>query len=350
MSRFATLCLLTTLLAGIVIVFGAYVRLSNAGLSCPDWPGCYGALVVQDAADDVAAANAAYPDRPLDVARAWKEMIHRYLAGMLGLAILAIAVFAFARRRVPGQARVLPYALVVLVLFQAALGMWTVTLLLKPIVVTAHLLGGFATIFLLWWLTLRQSQILAPAADDDRTSFAFRPWVMGGIAVVVAQVFLGGWTSTNYAALACPDFPTCQGELLPTLTLADALKPWRGLGVDYEGGVLDNAGRVTVHVLHRLGALVTFAYVALLCLAVLRAHALPARLKRVAMFTIGVLCLQIVLGISNVVLSLPLTVAVAHNACAALLLLSLLSMYHVALPERLMRPVREPTQRIRAAT
>ena len=159
LSSYTRLAVATTVLAFIVVVLGAFVRLSNAGLSCPDWPGCYGQLGVPQTQTAIETANAAFPERPVDVPRAWKEMIHRYLAGFLGIAILALAVFAWRRRQRPGQLLALPVGLVGLVLFQALLGMWTVTLLLKPLVVTAHLLGGFATLALLWWLSLRQGRL-----------------------------------------------------------------------------------------------------------------------------------------------------------------------------------------------
>lgn len=333
MSSFIKLSIVATLLALMVVVFGAYVRLSNAGLSCPDWPGCYGGLLVPDAPADVEAANQAYPDRPLDAPRAWKEMVHRYLAGALGVLIVALAVWSWIRRRLPGQRLALPWLLVVLVVFQALLGMWTVTLLLKPVVVTAHLLGGLMTLSLLWWLALRQSGIFHHASRANATSvLAFRPWVQLGLALLIVQLTLGGWTSTNYAALACPDFPTCQGRLLPPLDFAEALRPWRGVGPNYEGGVLDNNARVTVHMLHRLGALVTLVYLGALCCAAVARKSAPRPFRLCAGLTLVVLIAQVALGISNVLFGLPLSVAVAHNAVAALLLLCVLSMYHVCLP------------------
>ena len=259
-------------------------------------------------------------------------MIHRYLAGLLGLAILALAIFAWKRRYRPGQLVGLPAALVLLVFLQGLLGMWTVTLLLKPLVVTAHLLGGFSTLALLWWLSLRQGRLfLGPGAPLHSTGqLVARRWLTGGIVLLIAQITLGGWTSTNYAALACPDFPTCHGRWFPELALSEAMKPWRGLDQNYEGGVLDNDARVTIHFLHRLGATVLSIYYILLIHALIRCG-IPA-LRQGAIAIALVFITQIALGISNVILYLPLEVAVAHNAAAALLLLVTATVYHMARP------------------
>jgi cytochrome c oxidase assembly protein subunit 15 len=222
-----------TVVALCVVVLGAWVRLSDAGLGCPDWPGCYGHVDVPAGAGERAAAQAAYPERPLEPAKAWKEMVHRYAAGALGLLVAALAAVAVARRR-RGVAPGLPVALLALVIFQALLGMWTVTLLLKPIIVLAHLLGGLALLAGLTWLTLCH----APRVPNLVHPPWLRGWVLVCAGVLVLQIMLGGWTSTNYAALACPDFPTCQGEWWPETDFANAFVPWRGLGIDYAGGVL----------------------------------------------------------------------------------------------------------------
>ena len=330
---FTRLCILATLLALTVTVFGAFVRLSHAGLSCPDWPGCYGQLVVPQDAAEVAKANSNFPQRPVDAPRAWKEMIHRYLASALGLLIVGLAVLAWRRRSRPGQGLFLPLLLVLLVIAQGALGMWTVTLLLKPIIVTAHLLGGLTTTALLWWMALRHGALFTGYARPllNNAGASLGPWVLLGIAVLYAQLSLGGWVSANYAALACVDFPLCQGELLPAMDFKNALIPWRGLGIDYEGGILATKARVTIHLMHRLGALVVFLYLSGLALTMMRRDR-DRRLKNVGAALLLVLLLQIALGIANVLLSLPLPVAVAHNAVAAILLLTLVLTYHVSRP------------------
>ena len=320
-----------------VVVLGAYVRLSDAGLGCPDWPGCYGRLLdLPDQAHQIAEANAAYPHRPVEPAKAWKEMIHRYSAGTLGLLVLALAALAWRNRRRPGQPLALPLALLGLIVLQSLLGMWTVTWQLKPLVVVAHLLGGLTTLGLLAWLVLRQGRsdpltlALSPLTGGEETEL--RRYALLGLALLAVQIALGGWTSANYAALACPDFPTCQTSWWPPMDFREAFTPWRGLGVSYEGGVLANDARVTVHMMHRLGALVVTLYLGWLSgrlIATSRTRAL-----RFAGIAIAVLLVvQLGLGIANVLLHLPLLVAVAHTGGAALLLLSLVTLNRLLRPE-----------------
>lgn len=333
LQNFTRLAIVASALALLVVVLGAYVRLSHAGLSCPDWPGCYGRLGVPLGESAIADANQAYPERPVDVPRAWKEMAHRYLAGVLGLLVLALAFFAWRRRLLPGQRLGLPMGILALVIVQALLGMWTVTLLLKPLVVTAHLLGGMTVTMLLWWLALRHGGLFSGYSRPLLSvgGRRFGPWVVAGIVVVYLQIFLGGWTSTNYAALACTDFPLCQGEVVPSLDLKNALTFWHGLGRDYEGGILATDARVTIHFLHRLGAAAVFVYVGLLGFYLLTGQHEP-RIKRAGSVLVLVLFCQVGLGIGNVLLSLPLPVAVLHNGGAALLLVTLATVYHIVRP------------------
>jgi cytochrome c oxidase assembly protein subunit 15 len=307
-------------LAFSVIVLGAYTRLTDAGLGCPDWPGCYGKLLVPESAAQVDQKDY-LEQRPLEPVKAWNEMIHRYFAGALGLVILAIAIWSWLRRDQPDQPVWLPSFLLLLVVFQAALGMWTVTLQLKPLVVLAHLLGGMSTLALLVLLALRVRKPEISALQRINQPVAWRTPAAIGLVVLVAQIGLGGWTSTNYAALACPDFPTCQGQWWPETDFGEAFVLWRGLGVNYEFGVLEHPARAAIHLAHRIGAVVTLLYLGWLALRLVTQG-------RYGLGTIGVLIasllsLQIALGIGNVVLHLPLWMAVAHNAGAALLLLSL---------------------------
>jgi len=333
-KTFSRISALTVGLALVVVVLGAYVRLSHAGLSCPDWPGCYGQLLVPADEKDVASANLAYPERPLDAGRAWKEMIHRYLAGLLGLAIVVMAFAAYSRRRQPGQPVVIPLLLVALVLFQALLGMWTVTLLLKPLVVLAHLLGGLTTVALCWWVFLRHRSVQGARGAPPAQGLSLpRRLAAMAMAVLLAQIALGGWTSANYAALACVDFPLCQGQLWPDMAFGEAFLPWRGLGRSYEGGVLATDARVTIHVLHRLGALVTFLYFGFVAMYLMRSGP-NRRLAGAAGVMLVLLMAQVLLGIGNVLLHLPLGIAVAHNAGAVLLLLATVSVYHMAAPAK----------------
>jgi cytochrome c oxidase assembly protein subunit 15 len=303
------------LLAFAVILLGAYTRLADAGLGCPDWPGCYGQLTVPE--NEAEVVDKAYLEqRPLEPEKGWAEMIHRYFAGTLGLVILLLTIWAWKRRSEhPDQPVWLPTLLLGLVIFQALLGMWTVTLLLKPVVVMAHLLGGFATLALLVLLALRTASQV-PAGGDDR----WRGAAAAGLLVLVAQIALGGWTSANYAALSCLDFPTCQGSWVPDMDFDEAFVMWRGLGVNYEYGVLEHPARTAIHVTHRIGALVTFLFLGWLVLGILRAR---TGLSGAALLVGGLLFVQVGLGIGNVLLHLPLGVATAHNGVAALLLVSL---------------------------
>jgi heme a synthase len=331
-SLFYRLAVFTTLLTLVLVMLGAYVRLSDAGLGCPDWPGCYGHLIgVPEADHHVSAANEAYPQRPVEAPKAWKEMVHRYVAGALGLLVLALAVMAWRNRRAPEQPVALPLGLLALVVFQALLGMWTVTLLLKPLVVSAHLLGGMATLALLFWLVLKSGAHLRDLAS--RAAGALRGFALAALVVLVLQIFLGAWTSTNYAALACPDFPTCQGRWWPHTDFREAFTLWRGLGVNYEYGVLENTPRLTVHLTHRLGAVITL--LVMLALAAWLLGVEKARAWRgLGLALLAAVLLQVGLGVSIVLLHLPLPLAVAHNGGAALLLLVLVAINHAAFAAR----------------
>ena len=313
LTGFRRLALLGAFLAFCVVVLGAYVRLNHAGLGCPDWPGCYGHLTPAGAAQNADSVNAAYPDRPLEVGKAWKEMLHRYLASSLGLVILALAFLAWRNRKDPRQPTTLPLALVGLVIFQGLLGMWTVTLLLKPLIVTAHLVGGLSTMSLLWWLALHPTRTTRPA-----TEAGLRRLAVIAVCVLAAQILLGGWVSTNYSAVACPDFPTCQRSFWPDMDFRDAFVLWRGLGIDYEGGVLDAPARVAIHVTHRLGALVTALVLGFTAFRAIR----RASSRAVRMAGGAVMVLE----------TFPLPLATAHNAVAALLLLSTVALLRFLWP------------------
>ncbi len=344
-----------------VIVFGAFVRLSNAGLSCPDWPTCYGRITWPTHHAAIAAADAAFPQRPVAVHLAWREQVHRFIAGTLGVLVLLLALGATWRQR-PARRMVIaaavaaaagvwlyldgehvlssvPAAIAIalpllaawrlqreapwkvltatlgLIIFQAMLGMWTVTLLLKPAIVTSHLLGGMSTLALLAYAALRLSGVSARGARVRR----LLPWAVLGLLLLAGQIFLGGWTSTNYAALACgTDFPRCAGSWWPAMDFHQGFVLWRDIGVNYEGGILDEAARAAIQMAHRIGALVVFTYGLWLALRAARAG-----LKKQGAVLAVLLCAQVLLGIGNVVLGLPLDVATAHNAGAALLLFAM---------------------------
>ena len=306
---------LAVLLAFCVVTLGAYVRLSDAGLGCPDWPGCYGHLSVPSTPDH-AAANAAYPDRPVESHKAWKEMIHRYAAGTLGLLILAITLQAWQRHQRQRYSPAVPTALLLLVIFQGLLGMWTVTLLLKPAVVTAHLLGGMSTFGLLLWLFCQRN-----ITYGDRASLCLRGWAGLALLLLLGQIALGGWVSSNYAALVCPEFPYCRaGDWWPPADFAQGFQLHRPLGYTAEGSLITTDAMTAIHLSHRVGALGILVVIGSLAMA-LRKHGVFKGLGTMLFFT---LCLQAGLGITNVLGSMPLPIAVAHNAGAALLLATLI--------------------------
>jgi cytochrome c oxidase assembly protein subunit 15 len=330
---FRRIALAAAALALVVIVMGAWVRLSAAGLGCPDWPGCYGHFTAGEAGRNLDAVNAAFPERPFEYHKAVKEMVHRYAASTLGFMTLVLAGLAIANRKDPAQPLALPLALVALVIFQGLLGMWTVTLLLKPLIVVLHLLGGLATFSLLAWLAMSSRRGGESSANHEVSRAAalppgsLRTLALAGLVVLVIQIALGGWTSSNYAALACPDFPTCQNKWWPHMDADEAFVLWRGLGIDYEGGVLDHPARVAIHFTHRLGALVTAALLGVLSFLAWRRGA--TRAIRVAGAAVGVvLLMQLILGPVMVMRALPLTLATAHNGVAALLLLTVVALTH----------------------
>ncbi|MBD9413407.1 COX15/CtaA family protein [Pseudomonas sp. PDM16] len=309
------LALFATLLTVLVVLLGAYTRLTHAGLGCPDWPGCYGFIGVPMSEHKQTLAEARFPHAPVEVEKGWNEMVHRYFAGTLGLVILGLAVQALRRRGSDGQPLKLPLLLLGVVVAQAAFGMWTVTLQLWPQVVTAHLLGGFTTLALLFLLTLRLSGRLPVLAG---LSARLRLLAAVALCLAVGQIALGGWVSSNYAAVACVDLPTCHGEWWPAMDFANGFHLTQHIGPNYLGGQLDSDARTAIHMTHRLGA-VALSLVLLLLAWRLRA----AGLGHLAGLLLLALAVQVSLGVSNVLLHLPLVVAVAHNAGGAALLLVL---------------------------
>lgn len=308
------------LLAMIVIILGAYTRLTDAGLGCPDWPGCYGHLNVVNTTTNIEISQQQFPERPFEAYKAWNEMIHRYFATSLGVLILAIFILTLVQRK-ENRPFKLPLFLVLLVIFQGLLGMWTVTLNLLPVVVLAHLLGGFGVLCGLYLLYLRLTPYRIPGGDHRMRSFG--KFAVLGIFVVTVQIGLGGWTSSNYAALACTELPICESNWFERLDFVGAFSI--PAAESYEYGAHDYGQRMTMHIMHRAGAVVTFLYLSWLALGLYRA-ATASLIKRLCVLVVVVLVAQILLGLSNVVFSLPIMVAVMHNFIAVCLLLVLITL------------------------
>lgn len=319
-------------LAFIVVILGAYTRITGAGLGCPDWPGCYNQLMVPETPQAIAQAEMLYPHSPVEPTKAWAEMIHRYAAGTLSFTILILAIMASFRLKEQGFPKQVPFILLGLVIFQAALGMWTVTLKLAPIVVMGHLLGGLATLSLLWWLYLRLNSLnptksIFTHQTKALTKLNFIPWISFGIALVFLQIALGGWTSANYAALVCPDFPYCAvGQFFPH---TDFQAAFTSMHAFFNLGQLSQAALISIQMTHRVGALLVGTYWLILSLFLI--YRGSASQKAMGIFILGLIFFQITLGILNVKWMLPLALAVAHNAIAAVLLLSTIALLHSTL-------------------
>ena len=276
-------------------------------------------MLVPEHQDNIDQSNEIYASRPLEQGKAWKEMVHRYAAGLLGLLILTIAMLTWKSRRDKNRRLLIPVILVVLVIFQALLGMWTVTLLLKPVVVMGHLLGGLTILILLSWVYLRERNT-ATLIKREQKILGF--WPVLGMIVIYLQISLGGWTSANYAALICPDLPVCQGQWWPPMDFVEGFIPWRGLGVNYEFGVLDGAARTAIHMSHRIGAVLTLFIVGFIAFQAIQAG--DVKIRKTGFILLAALVAQFTLGIMNILLTLPIAVAVTHNGMAALLLISML--------------------------
>ncbi|NVD08512.1 heme A synthase [Vibrio sp. JPW-9-11-11] len=314
---------LSLLVTFVVVMLGAYTRLADAGLGCPDWPGCYGHFTVPNETHEIALAQSLFPSLVIEEDKAWLEMIHRYVAGGLGLIVFAITFVGLKTRQL---SLMLSVAVTTVVVFQALLGMWTVTMKLMPIVVMGHLLGGF-TLFSLLALCHWQLQRKAPVKPSINKPSRLRYWAVATLLVVVAQIALGGWTSSNYAALMCTSLPICEGNWSAYLDFATAFDLIQPPQESYEFGTLDYAARMTIHVTHRLGAVVVSAMVIVLAYRLFITQ--QASLRKTALALVTMLMVQIGLGIGNVLLSLPLVIAVAHNLGAALLLLTVLRANYV---------------------
>jgi cytochrome c oxidase assembly protein subunit 15 len=316
MNFYKRLTLFATLIALIVVSFGAYTRLTDSGLGCPDWPGCYGTLSVPESIDQIEKAQAVYPDSPVEVEKAWIEMIHRYIAGILGIMILVIALMSIRLRDQINYSLKWPFFLLGLVIFQAALGMWTVTLLLKPAVVSSHLLGGMTVLGILTFLMHRNYGTHRENFVSNRFE---RKIIRFSLVLLFIQIALGGWTSTNYAALACTDYPTCHGSLIPEMDFSNAFTIFRELGVTSLGEPLSLEALHAIQWVHRVGAIVLLGYL-LFVAYILKVNQGFNMWRNVLILVIS---LQFIIGIANLLLHLPIVLATLHNLGAALLVVIL---------------------------
>ncbi|PJE79584.1 Heme A synthase [invertebrate metagenome] len=314
------LAVFATFLAFFVVGLGAYTRLTHAGLGCPDWPGCYGFLTVPESTQSLQLAQARYPDAPVETEKGWIEMAHRYAAGLLILVVLALLFQCIRHRKTTGQPLFHPLLIFVLILFQAIFGMWTVTLKLWPQIVTTHLLGGFSLLCLLFLLSLRLAGF-NPVLKKVSYLPQLRTVTTVSLLVVFLQIMLGGWTSANYAALACPDFPQCQNQWWPDTDFSEGFSLSQSPGPNYQGGILASDARTAIHMAHRIGAAIVLLFLAILIFLLMK-----ARLYKSAGIISILLVLQIILGIGNIAGQLPLGNAVAHNLGGALLLLSIVGL------------------------
>tara|TARA_B110000444_G_scaffold255236_2_gene289201 strand:- start:2131 stop:3168 length:1038 start_codon:yes stop_codon:yes gene_type:complete len=322
------LALFAVLVTFMVIIWGAFTRLVDAGLGCPDWPGCYGYILWPETPEEIASANNLYPEAPVELDKTWPEMVHRYFASSLGLLAIGLLLLCWqARKTIKDQPFKLPIFLLGFVILQGMFGMWTVTLKLWPQVVTAHLLGGFATLSFLWLLTLRlDNQHWRVNAHEMVNLQSLKPYAIAGLLVVIAQIALGGWVTSNYAALACPDLPTCQDQWLPAMDFSRGFDFFQAIGPNYLGGLMNNEARIAIHIAHRIGAILTLIYIGWLCFKLWRSS-LPVTQKMAKIIAVS-LAFQFFLGLSNIWFNFPLTVAVAHNAFGAVLLLTLVTLNH----------------------
>jgi len=314
-ARLSYVVLAATVFAILVIGLGAYTRLVHAGLGCPDWPLCYGHLWAPEQSSDIDTANLNFPDSPVNLEKTWPEMTHRYLATSLGLFCIVILLWCLRlKRRDPAIPIKHPAALLGFIILQGFFGMWTVTLKLWPQVVTLHLAGGFTTFCLLLLLYLRlrnkENSVAMPNASK----------LLAGLALVICtgQVLLGGWLTSNYAAMACPQLPLCDISAITAADVTQGFNVLQQIGPNYLGGQLDGGARVAIHAMHRFGAIAV-----MICLLMLLVNLAKLNYHAITMVIATLLTAQVLLGVANVYFNLPLFNAVAHNITGALLLGSL---------------------------
>ena len=334
-AKFFRMALSATFLAFLAVMFNAYARLSEAGLGCPDWPGCYGRVMAPMSAHDIKLAQEA--ENGIDSAavakkserrRVFRDTLQRYLNGALGLVLIRLAVLGWQlKKRKRTQQVLIPIATMVSAFALVVVALLTIDLQFKPLVMLIQLLGGLTILALLWWIVMREQRFWRSVSASALTR-SLRPRALFALGLIGFQIVLGGWSMVNYAGLACPDFPTCQGVYWPSMDFLDAFTRWRDLGVEYESGVLNLDAATAIHMAHRIGALIAVLYVGWLSLHVLRVG-IENNLCRFGLLVFAMLLASVTLGAAQVVTHLPLAVAIMHSGVAAMLLMSLITLYHV---------------------
>jgi cytochrome c oxidase assembly protein subunit 15 len=312
------LAAISAALAFIVVILGAYTRLKGAGLGCPDWPGCYSHIGVPSTAAQLSQVAQSFPGQVVEPSKAWIEMVHRYFAGGLGLLTFVISFWGLFQYRKLKLPIILPLALIAMIIFQAALGRWTVTLKLMPIIVMGHLLGGFTVLSLLTLTALMAKRCWHSVLTYPKVKNLV--WI--ALILLIVQIALGGWTSTNYAALVCPGLPMCHGNIMPAWDVHHAFQLW----VPFDQ--LSYATKMTIQMFHRIGAVIVLVYFYALMGWMLARFPKGSPARRLAGLVLALVTLQIILGLLNIILILPLSIAVAHNGVAALLLLSVIALLY----------------------
>ena len=312
-ARYRKLVFFTWFLTLDLIMFGAFVRLTDSGLGCPDWPGCYGKVTPVGASDQIRQALESMPYGPVSFPKAWIEMIHRYVGALLGLLIIIIVIMAWRHRKVLGHTPRLALATLAAVCVQGAFGAWTVTLKLMPVIVTIHLLGGMTLLALMTWLAARVKD--HPAISPD--ALRWYPWMVLGFVLIFVQIALGGWVSTNYAALACMDFPACNGQWVPPMDLHGGFSLIRALGELPSGEMISQQALTAIHWVHRNFAFVVFACMGFLAFKLRGEPGLRAPANGILLLLLA----QLFTGLTTIFFEWPLLIAVLHNGGAAGLVL-----------------------------
>jgi cytochrome c oxidase assembly protein subunit 15 len=334
-AKFLRLAMFSALFAFFMILIGAYAHISDAGLGCPDWPGCYGRLFAPTTAQEVNEARLYAPRTSDEEAKAWKDTLHRYVSGALGLLMFRLLFLGWQlKKRYRKQQVIIPAMVFLLVFAQTVLTAITVKLQFKPLILMSNLVTGFTILGLLWWVALREQRFWKPINAAPHVLDDLRPRAFIGLLLVITQIVLGGWTSANYAGLACPDFPTCRGAWWPPMDFVEGFARWRDIGLDYEGGMLSLAAATAVHMAHRLGSVITFIYITWLALHTMRLG-YENNLCRFGFLVLVLGIAQVFLGATNVLFHLPIILDVMHTGLAALMLLSLITLNHVVRPRKL---------------